>query len=317
MSVRVMTAVWGIDLADSEKLVLLALADCANDEGHCWPSMASLAKKCSKSDRTVQKAIQALVSAGHLTRNEVAGKGCNYTVHPRSEAASDGEAHYLYRTENVDTGEFYVGARSFYGDPAGDNYVGSGAWIKAVMGKVPLKKTVLGTYPTREALAVAEEAATAAVFGDPLCRNRKVATPETLSPRNRFAPKRRTLTPEAASDKPSRTVNSSVAKATSPRDHSRSQWREPPVPVPSQVWADLRTNRKRKRLPETPTAYAKLIADLARIAPKAGMSEAELLTECVARGWAGIYDPKARSERQQTGPPSFMEQYRTELKQAN
>ena len=85
MSVRVMTAVWDIRLPDSEKIVLLALADCANDEGHCWPSMATLAKKCSKSDRTVQAAIKALCDAGHLTRTEVLGKGCNYTVHPRSD----------------------------------------------------------------------------------------------------------------------------------------------------------------------------------------------------------------------------------------
>ncbi len=89
MSVRVMTAVWALDLPDSEKIVLLALADCANDEGHCWPGMTSLAKKCSKSDRTVQKSIQALVDAGHLARREVPGKGCNYTVHPRSHVTPE------------------------------------------------------------------------------------------------------------------------------------------------------------------------------------------------------------------------------------
>jgi hypothetical protein len=77
-----MTLVWEVPLADSEKIVLLALADCANDEGHCWPSMATLAKKCSKSDRTVQACIQTLCSKGHLTRREVPGRGCNYTVHP-------------------------------------------------------------------------------------------------------------------------------------------------------------------------------------------------------------------------------------------
>ena len=85
MSVRIMTAVWAVTLADSEKLVLLALADCANDEGDCWPSMATLVKKCSKSDRTVQASIKELVSKGHLTRNEVPGKGCRYIVHPRSD----------------------------------------------------------------------------------------------------------------------------------------------------------------------------------------------------------------------------------------
>lgn len=87
MSVRVMTAVWAMDLPDSEKIVLLALADCANDEGHCWPSMATLARKCSKSERTVQGCIQSLKDKGHLSRDEVLGKGCSYIVHPRKDCA--------------------------------------------------------------------------------------------------------------------------------------------------------------------------------------------------------------------------------------
>lgn len=85
MSVRVMTRVWDTPLPDSDKIVLLALADCANDEGGAWPSMATLVKKCSKSDRTIQASIKRLCEAGHLTRIERPGKGCNYTVHPRSD----------------------------------------------------------------------------------------------------------------------------------------------------------------------------------------------------------------------------------------
>lgn len=79
-----MTAVWEIDLPASDKLVLLALADCANDEGGCWPSMATLVKKCSKGERTVQASIKSLVDGGHITREERPGKGCFYTVHPRN-----------------------------------------------------------------------------------------------------------------------------------------------------------------------------------------------------------------------------------------
>ncbi|SEM54623.1 Helix-turn-helix domain-containing protein [Sphingomonas gellani] len=88
MSVRIMTAVWSIALPDSEKIVLLALADCANDEGLCWPSMATLAAKCSKSDRTVQAAIKSLVAAGQMSRQEVPGRGCRYIIHPTPAAAS-------------------------------------------------------------------------------------------------------------------------------------------------------------------------------------------------------------------------------------
>jgi hypothetical protein len=94
MSVRMMTLVWELDLPDSEKLVLLALADCANDEGHCWPGMNTLKRKCSKSDRTVQLAIKMLCAKGHLTRREVLGKGCNYTVHPILRMASDPRSRF-------------------------------------------------------------------------------------------------------------------------------------------------------------------------------------------------------------------------------
>lgn len=83
-----MSQVWALALPDSEKIVLLALADCANDEGLCWPSMRTLASKCSKSDRTVQAAIKSLVDTGHMSRSEVPGKGCRYIIHPTPEATS-------------------------------------------------------------------------------------------------------------------------------------------------------------------------------------------------------------------------------------
>ena len=85
MSVRIMSLVWDLSLSDSLKIVLLALADNANDEGLCWPSIATIAKKCSKGQRTIQLAIKSLVEMGHLTRHEVVGKGCKYYVHPRRE----------------------------------------------------------------------------------------------------------------------------------------------------------------------------------------------------------------------------------------
>lgn len=83
MSIRLMSAVWALELPDSEKIVLLALADCADDNGACWPSIATLARKVSKTDRTVQAAIKGLKAKGHLGRVEIPGKGCRYTVQPR------------------------------------------------------------------------------------------------------------------------------------------------------------------------------------------------------------------------------------------
>ena len=48
MSVKCSTWAWGLAISNSSrKLVLLALADRANDDGECWLGMASLEAKCS------------------------------------------------------------------------------------------------------------------------------------------------------------------------------------------------------------------------------------------------------------------------------
>lgn len=85
MSIRIMSEVWKLKLPDSPMLLLLALADWANDDGVCWPSISKLADKTNKSERTLQRAIQELVKDGHLTRQENPGKGVLYIVHPRQE----------------------------------------------------------------------------------------------------------------------------------------------------------------------------------------------------------------------------------------
>lgn len=150
MSVRTMSLVWELDLPDSEKLVLLALADCANDDGHCWPGMNALKRKCTKSDRTIQLAIKMLVVKGHLTRREVPGKGCNYTVHP------------IVRLD----------------------------------------------------------------------------TPEAITPRSDNAPKGTTPTPEAASGKPSRTINSLSSDRARGWHRLPEGWR-PTKPLPLQLQAKV------------------------------------------------------------------------------
>lgn len=80
-----MSAAWAVALPDSEKLVLLALADWSDDDGKCWPSVAKLVAKCSKSERTIQTALKALESKGQITRDQRPGVGCKYAVHPRSD----------------------------------------------------------------------------------------------------------------------------------------------------------------------------------------------------------------------------------------
>jgi hypothetical protein len=52
-----MTWAWSIALPPTSKLVLMALADIADDLGVCWPSHPTLAAKCSLTDRTLRRVL--------------------------------------------------------------------------------------------------------------------------------------------------------------------------------------------------------------------------------------------------------------------
>ena len=78
-----MSEVWKSTLPMTEKMVLLCLADFANDRGECWPAVDTIAAKCSCSDRTVQKAIKSLMASGVVTVKDEPGRSHNFTIHPR------------------------------------------------------------------------------------------------------------------------------------------------------------------------------------------------------------------------------------------
>jgi hypothetical protein len=62
-----MAEVWRTDLPTVEKMVLLVIADHANDEGtQSYPSQATMAKKASVSIRTIQRAVNALCAQGYI-----------------------------------------------------------------------------------------------------------------------------------------------------------------------------------------------------------------------------------------------------------
>lgn len=62
MSIKALNWAWEQRLEPSTKLVLLALADIADDAGRCWPSVATLAKKVHASERNVRRILQKLRS---------------------------------------------------------------------------------------------------------------------------------------------------------------------------------------------------------------------------------------------------------------
>ncbi len=99
-----MSACWplqGMSLA--QKAVLISLADNANDQGVCWPSIATIGKRICASERAVQNAIKWLESAKIVTANRTNGRHTSYLLtpaaysppqemHPRTECTGAGDA---------------------------------------------------------------------------------------------------------------------------------------------------------------------------------------------------------------------------------
>jgi Helix-turn-helix domain len=67
MSISIIDRVWHYSKArKGELLMLLAIADFANDDGEAWPSVPTLAKKSRLSERQAQYALRRLVKSGEL-----------------------------------------------------------------------------------------------------------------------------------------------------------------------------------------------------------------------------------------------------------
>ena len=71
MSVKIMSDVFEHSKTEGNaRLVLLCLADCANDEGVCWPSIRKIAQKANLSEPMTKKYLNALISVGLVNREE-------------------------------------------------------------------------------------------------------------------------------------------------------------------------------------------------------------------------------------------------------
>ena len=115
MSVTLMARVWPMDIPTTDKMVLLALADAANDDGVTWIAVSSRKKgekldiltKCSLGERAVQGAIQRLKAQGFLERKENPGKGVIYTIKPPQQMrpAADAPPQQTTQTPAADAGK--------------------------------------------------------------------------------------------------------------------------------------------------------------------------------------------------------------------
>jgi len=102
VSIKVTNWVWArSESRNGARLVMLALADRADDKGLAWPSIADLAERTRLSPRAVQKGITALVESGELEVDNGGGRhrSNRYRIIPKP-CTSDGVTDQEPRTSN-------------------------------------------------------------------------------------------------------------------------------------------------------------------------------------------------------------------------
>lgn len=82
MAVRLMADVFRHvhGMPSGRRMLLLVLADFANADGVCWPSIKSLAANADLGERHVSGELKQLVKDGYLTIEEHAGKSHHYRI---------------------------------------------------------------------------------------------------------------------------------------------------------------------------------------------------------------------------------------------
>lgn len=87
MSVAVSAVCWRVQLPAGEKLVLLCLADFADDDGTCWPGIEVLAERTGLTERSVRSHLKRLEDCALLERQRRVGQSAVYRISVAPEAS--------------------------------------------------------------------------------------------------------------------------------------------------------------------------------------------------------------------------------------
>lgn len=80
MSMLLSVAAWSVNLPALDKIVLLCLADHANADGRCWPSITRIGSRCGMSRASVMRALRALMSGGYIVVEQGLGRLNRYII---------------------------------------------------------------------------------------------------------------------------------------------------------------------------------------------------------------------------------------------
>lgn len=155
----------------SLKLLLLSLADRANGVNfQCYPSIDRLCVDTGLDRKTVMRGLKQLDEIGLIARVVRPSVGNIYhLIGVQDRQSTERVFSFIYRTEDPETGEFYIGVHTTA--DMGDKYLGSGRWVTQHPHKPRLRRTVVQEFDSRADALRAENEIVMQMSCDPLCRN--------------------------------------------------------------------------------------------------------------------------------------------------
>jgi len=268
MSVRIMSEVFERSKTQGNaRLVLLSLADTCSDEGVCFPSIKTIAKKANISEETTRKFLHAFEKIGLVEAEErfsPVGRRTSNTYKLNLSKVGDDELtkDVIYLAIPKSKHRTSDGMNQFTPSPSNPVHTTHpmNQFIPSIMNHHKEPKI----EPSMESSAVASHS----------------STQTNLFPTN--------PSEANASGSANAKLKSADGKETAPHcaapprnKKSSATQIEKPAGVGEQVWDDFIALRKAKRAPLSATA----LASIAKEAEKAAMHIEEALTECVTRGW--------------------------------
>ena len=161
-----------------EKFLLVMLANYADQKGYCYPSIDKLSLELSQDRKTIIRSIKSLIDVGLLRDSgRRVGRTKSVIVYQLVGMPETSRFHYLYRLQNPETGEYYVGTRSSDIHPHMDEYYGSGDWPRQMHKEsVFLHKEIIEIFDTTEECRGAESKFFRSMKRDDgLCRNKQAS----------------------------------------------------------------------------------------------------------------------------------------------
>lgn len=124
MSTRIMSLCWPLQIPPTAKAVLISLADNANDDGHCWPSLPKISERTCFGKTAVIDAIKWLEDNGAIKADRSYGRSTQYVLTPETYQQPAREADCYQAGKRTSTRNGPVRQTESTSPPAGPHQSG-------------------------------------------------------------------------------------------------------------------------------------------------------------------------------------------------